>query len=91
VPADSFKTNPWGLFNAHGNVWEWTEDCWNDSNRGNPGNGSARAMGDCGRRVVRGGSWYSVPQDLRAAGRNRLATDDRVNNVGFPLARTLNP
>ena len=59
VPVDSFEANPWGLYQVHGNVWEWTEDCWNDSNTGNPGNGSARTTGDCSRRVLRGGSWVN--------------------------------
>jgi formylglycine-generating enzyme required for sulfatase activity len=91
VPVDSFEANPWGLYNVHGNVSEWTADCWNDSNIGNPGNGSARTTGDCTLRVVRGGSWGNDPQDLRAAQRFRSATDNRVSGIGFRLARTLNP
>ena len=91
VPADSFKANPWGLFNVHGNVEEWTEDCWNDSNQGNPGNGSARATGDCSWRVARGGSWFFPPRLLRAASRVKSTTDHRDNAIGFRLARTLNP
>jgi formylglycine-generating enzyme required for sulfatase activity len=91
VPVDSFEANPWGLFNVHGNVWEWTEDCWNGSNQGNPGNGSARTTGDCIRRVLRGGSWGYPPQDLRAALRFRYYSDDRGSALGFRLARTLNP
>jgi formylglycine-generating enzyme required for sulfatase activity len=91
VPVDSFEANPWGLFNVHGNVWEWTEDCWNDSNQGNPGDGSARTSGDCTRRVVRGGSWVSNPQYLRAASRLRINAGIRDISVGFRLARTLSP
>jgi formylglycine-generating enzyme required for sulfatase activity len=93
VPVDSFEANPWGLFNVHGNVWEWTEDCWNDSNQGNPGNGSARTTGDCNRHVVRGGSWISIPRHLRAAVRNTgtIFGQGRVIDLGFRLARTLNP
>src|SRR5262245_15022817 len=53
MSVDSFKPNPWGLYNVHGNVWAWTEDCWNESNNGNPGEGRARIEGDCSRRVVR--------------------------------------
>jgi formylglycine-generating enzyme required for sulfatase activity len=91
VSVDSFEANPWGLFNVHGNVWEWTEDCWNDSNQGNPGNGSARATGDCSLRVVRGGSWDVLPQDVRAALRGRFSADGGYGFLGFRLARTLNP
>jgi formylglycine-generating enzyme required for sulfatase activity len=91
VPVDSFEANPWGLFNVHGNVWEWTEDCWNDSNQGNPGNGSARTWGDCGLRVVRGGSWNNFPRSLRAANRSKNSAVNRDVGVGFRLARTLNP
>ena len=55
LAVDSFRPNPWGLHNVHGNVWDWTEDCWNETNAGNPGDGSARSSGDCKLRVVRGG------------------------------------
>ena len=91
VPVDSFEPNPWGLYNVHGNVWESTEDCWNDSNAGNPGNGRARTTGDCSIRAVRGGSWGNSPQNLRSASRLRLNADLRIETVGFRLARTLNP
>ena len=93
VPVDSFAANPWGLFNVHGNVWEWTEDCWSDENTGNPGNGAARTTGctDARSRVVRGGSWYLYPRLLRSASRDRHSTDYRFCNLGFRLARTLSP
>jgi formylglycine-generating enzyme required for sulfatase activity/tetratricopeptide (TPR) repeat protein len=90
VPVDSFEANPWGLYQVHGNVWEWTEDCWNDSNTGNPGNGIARATGDyCNRRVLHGGSWFSLPLSLRAAFRSGHSTVDRFSFDGFRLARTI--
>ena len=91
VPVDSFKPNPWGLYNVHGNVWDWTEDCWNDSNDGNPGNGSARTTGDCRNRVVRGGSWNISPQDLRSANRNGPHHRRPELNIGFRVGRTLTP
>ena len=91
VPVDSFEANAWGLFNVHGNVLEWTEDCWNESNQGNPGNGSARATGDCSQRVARGGAWYGLPDSTRAARRFGYSTNSREFHLGFRLARTLNP
>jgi formylglycine-generating enzyme required for sulfatase activity len=95
VPVDSFNPNPWGLYNVHGNVWEWTEDCWNDSNSGNPGNGTARTTGDCSERMVRGGSWLDQPAFLRSANRIRYygshSHDWRIYDRGFRVARTLTP
>jgi len=91
VSVDSFEPNAWGLYNVHGNVWEWTEDCWNELNDGNPGNGRARTAGDCASRVIRGGSWFSAPQNLRSANRARFIADVRLNHQGFRLARTLSP
>jgi formylglycine-generating enzyme required for sulfatase activity len=85
VSVDSFEANPWGLFNVHGNVMEWTEDCWHDSNQGNLGNGSARTTDDCYRRVVRGGSWVINPQYLRSASRVGRS-DGRSYDIGFRLA-----
>src|SRR5262249_7987984 len=78
VAVDSFAPNPWGLYNVHGNVWEWVQDCWNDSYDGAPTDGSVWATGDCGRRVVRGGSWYGSPWALRAAIRNGYSTVNRI-------------
>jgi formylglycine-generating enzyme required for sulfatase activity len=91
MPVDSFEPNPWGLFCVHGNVWEWTEDCWTNSNTGNPGDGAARTTGDCNQRVVRGGSWSSNPRFIRSAIRHGVSTVDRNGNRGFRLARALTP
>jgi formylglycine-generating enzyme required for sulfatase activity len=89
VPVTSFAPNPWGLYNVHGNVWEWTEDCLSEKNSGNPADGSPRTAQECSLRVLRGGSWYFNPRYLRAANRGRYRPDYRGNNAGFRVARTL--
>ena len=91
MPVDNFEPNPRGLYNVHGNVYEWSEDCWNASNKGNPGDGRARTTGQCSKRVVRGGSWDSNPRDVRAAHRTWYEAGSRLRTVGFRLARTLSP
>ncbi len=87
--ADSYKANPWGLYQVHGNVWEWTADCWNNSHEGNPLDGAARTTGECERRVVRGGAWYDSPRDLRSAFRTGFTTGTSNDMVGFRVARGL--
>ncbi len=89
VEVGSFPPNGFGLHDVHGNVLEWVEDCWNDGYRGAPSDGVAWAMGDCGRRVVRGGSWGDSPEDLRSASRSWSETGDRYDDVGFRVAWTL--
>jgi hypothetical protein len=89
VPVGSFAPNPWRLYDVHGNVWEWTQDCWNDNTTGNQGDGAARTRGNCSRRVLRGGSWSYRPGDLRAASRIKFSTVSRFDIVGFRVARTL--
>jgi formylglycine-generating enzyme required for sulfatase activity len=91
LPVDAFEPNPWGLFQVHGNVWEWVEDCWNDGYGGAPADGSAWMAGDCSRRVVRGGSWLGNPEGLRSADRVGNLTVDRNRNLGFRVGRTLTP
>jgi formylglycine-generating enzyme required for sulfatase activity len=60
----SYPPNPWGLCDMHGNVWDWVEDCWNESYAGAPDDGRAWTSGDCSRRVMRGGSWGDRPEGL---------------------------
>ncbi|MBI4724290.1 MAG: formylglycine-generating enzyme family protein [Rhodomicrobium sp.] len=91
VPVKSFGLNPWGLYQVHGNIWEWVEDCWHDSYRGARGDGSARITGDCNLRALRGGSWNGRPSHLRSAYRNMFDAGDRGITGGFRVARTLNP
>jgi formylglycine-generating enzyme required for sulfatase activity len=89
APVGSFQPNAFGLYDVHGNVWEWVQDCWNGNYSGAPSDGSARTTVDCGRRVLRGGSWYSNPLYLRAASRGRGTPDFRVDYLGFRVGRTL--
>ena len=85
--------NKFGLHDMHGNVWEWVEDCWHDSYNSAPRDGSRAWKGEdggnCEQRVLRGGSWYNYPRNLRSAIRYGYTTDNRINFVGFRLARTL--
>jgi formylglycine-generating enzyme required for sulfatase activity len=88
VAVDTFQPNPWGLYQVHGNVWEWVEDCWNGSYSGAPIDGSAWLTGNCQRRVLRGGSWGNNPRNLRSAVRYALPID-HDDSFGFRVARTL--
>jgi formylglycine-generating enzyme required for sulfatase activity len=89
APVGSFAANAFGLHDMHGNVLEWVEDCSHENYNGAPKDGSAWIEeGDCGRRVVRGGSWINDPRNLRAAFRSRSATDGRLRILGFRVGRT---
>ena len=89
APVVSFPANGFGLFDMVGNVWEWVEDCYHLTYAGAPADGSAWTAGDCGRRVVRGGSWSTDPPTLRSANRDGATPDDRNHGLGFRVARTL--
>jgi formylglycine-generating enzyme required for sulfatase activity len=90
VAVSSFKPNPFGLYNMHGNVSEWVEDCFHDSYSGAPSDGSAWTTSCSGDyRVLRGGSWINYPAYLRSPNRNSSTPDNRINGLGFRLARTL--
>ena len=85
-PVGSFQPNRFGLHDMLGNVWQWTQDCWNPSYSGAPTDGSAWTGGDCSRRVLRGGSWSLNPQYLRSAFRGRYSAAFRSGNYGFRVA-----
>jgi formylglycine-generating enzyme required for sulfatase activity len=65
------------------------QDCYHDNYDGAPADGSAWVGGDCGRRVVRGGSWFDNPQDIRMACRVGNTADFRDKYIGFRVGRTL--
>ena len=90
APVGSFRSNAFGLHDVSGNVYEWVEDCWHDSYAGAPSDGSAwTSGGDCGLRVVRGGSWNHGQRPLRSASRFGEAAGARYGSVGFRVSRTL--
>ena len=89
LPVRSFEPNPFGLYQVHGNVWEWVEDCWADWYRGAPTDGSSRTDGDCSKAALRGGSWYDVANWVRSASRQGSRRENRGNTAGFRIARTL--
>ncbi len=90
-PVGEKKPNPFGLYDIHGNVSEWVEDCYHDGYRGGPSDGSAWTSGNCSRRVVRGGSWLDRPRALRSATRDWFTFDQGHDNVGLRVGRTLAP
>jgi len=88
APAASFQANPFGVHDMFGNVEEWTMDCWSDTYRNAPVNGTANTTGDCDRRVIRGGSWFDGSEGIRATARGEDAVGSRYSTRGFRLART---
>ena len=86
APVGSFPPNPWGLHDTAGNVWEWVQDRWHDDYQGAPVDGSAWEQGDSSMRVLRGGSWSSLPRRARAACRNGFVPGSRDGLIGFRLA-----
>jgi formylglycine-generating enzyme required for sulfatase activity len=85
-PVGSYTPNAWGLYDMHGNVWEWCSD-WHDKgyyahspavDPTGPAEGSLR--------VLRGGSWYSYSWSCRSAGRERFAPESGAGNYGFRVA-----
>lgn len=89
APVGSFAANNFGLFDMHGNVWEWVQDNWHDDYSGAPTDGSVWPGGDASRRVLRGGSWYDLARNLRASSRNWYAPAYRDFYVGFRVAQDL--
>lgn len=82
APVKSYKPNPWGLYDMHGNVWEWCSDCFDKYIE--PGD---RGNFECVRRVRRGGSWHSKPRSLRSANRAYAHPAAKFSTTGFRLVK----
>ena len=85
----SLPRNAFGLYEMHGNVWEWVQDCYKPSYEGAPADGSPVVTKDCSMHIMRGGAWNYHPKLLRSAYRYATAPEVRQNNAGFRVARDL--
>ena len=85
APVGSLKANALGLFDMHGNVWEWMGDCWQPQYSAK----AAKPAETCATRVLRGGSWASAAAALRSAARGWESQDKSKNSIGFRVARAL--
>ena len=82
----SFRPNPFGLYDMHGNVWEWCSDKWHDNYNGAPTDGSSWETGTNDRRVRRGGSWHYSAVGCRSADHNWNSAGYRYSDIGFRVA-----
>jgi formylglycine-generating enzyme required for sulfatase activity len=89
APAGSLKSNMFGLYDMAGNAYQLVQDCYQADYNGAPADGSARGGAACPIRVIRGGSWQKTAHWARSAGRFLHASNQRTNEVGFRVARTL--
>jgi len=90
-PVASFPPNAFGVYDMHGNIFEWVEDCYEADRAHTPTDGSANKEGDCGNRIFRSGTFLSNPYMQRSARRGAPypATRRGRNYLGFRVARTV--
>jgi len=85
VPVGSFPPNEWGLYDMHGNVWEWCQDWYEDYPSGHATDPTGPSSSEF--RVLRGGSWFSYARRTRSANRYWGGAGGRFNRFGFRIAR----
>jgi formylglycine-generating enzyme required for sulfatase activity len=91
APVGSLDPNRFGLYDMHGNVWEWVQDCYQKDYQGAPSDGLAWTVEDCRKRVVRGGSFSWPPFNIRSAFRDGYGAHGRSPDLGIRVGRTLTP
>ena len=85
----SYSSNNFGLYDMHGNVWEWTQDCYNENYKGAPGNGRAWLTGKCSKRVLRGGGWTTNSKGTRITKRRAETSSNKKYKFGFRLVQEI--
>ena len=88
-PVGEKQANGFGLYDVFGNVYEWTQDCYNDHHRNAPIDGRPATGSAACARVVKGGSYFSGPENLRSADRGRFSADKGDVTLGFRVARSV--
>ena len=90
LPVGSFRPNAFGLYDMHGNVWEWVEDCWSEEYTAQtPADGKPVLTGNCDGRVMRGGSWEDYAGDIRSAARVGNGREEQTWSDGIRIARDM--
>jgi formylglycine-generating enzyme required for sulfatase activity len=89
APVGRYKPNGFGLYDMIGNVWEWVQDCYTEQYAESIRSGEAFETTNCGRRVLRGGSWHNDPVLARSTDRDLIGSGIRLFILGFRVARTL--
>lgn len=89
-PIGQKKPNVWGLYDMHGNIWEWVQDEWHDDYSGAPTDGNAWETGNCSKRVEKGGGWFSCASHCQSSFRDKDHSQYKSDDIGFRLLMECN-
>lgn len=84
-PTKSYPANPFGLFDMHGNVWEWCSDWYDKDYYQQSPTDNPKGPETGKKKVMRGGSWFTAPRSIRSANRRGLEPDLALEDSGFRL------